>query len=208
MFLKLTNANKKVFTGIITDIGTVRSLTKTGDTRIEINTAFDVSSIDIGASICCSGACMTVIERSDNWFAIEASAETLSRTVLGSWTQGTKVNLERALKAGDEMGGHVVSGHVDGTAILTELKKEGNSLRLSFKTSNDLKGFIASKGSVTLNGVSLTVNEVQDDTFGINLITHTQNETTLGNISTGDIVNMEIDMLARYVARLLETEQT
>jgi len=208
MFLKLTNANKKVFTGIITDIGTVRSLTKTGDTRIEINTAFDVSSIDIGASICCSGACMTVIERSDNWFAIEASAETLSRTVLGSWTQGTKVNLERALKAGDEMGGHVVSGHVDGTAILTELKKEGNSLRLSFKTSNDLKGFIASKGSVTLNGVSLTVNEVQDDTFGINLITHTQNETTFGNISTGDIVNMEIDMLARYVARLLETEQT
>ncbi|MBC8268232.1 MAG: riboflavin synthase [Rhodospirillaceae bacterium] len=197
-----------MFTGIITDIGTVRSLVKTGDTRIEISTAFDVASIDIGASICCSGACMTVIERAEDWFGVEASAETLSKTVLGSWTQGTRVNLERALRAGDEMGGHVVSGHVDGTATLTDLEKEGDSLRLSFKTSNDLKGFIAPKGSITLDGVSLTVNEVDNDTFGVNLIAHTQKETTFGNISTGDIVNVEIDMLARYVARLLEIERS
>ena len=197
-----------MFTGIITDIGTVRSLVKTGDTRIEISTAFNVASINIGASICCSGACMTVTQRDEDWFAVEASAETLSKTVLGSWKQGTRINLERALKAGDEMGGHIVSGHVDGTATLVDLKSEGDSRRLSFQTSDELKGFIAPKGSVTLDGVSLTVNEVQDDTFGVNLIAHTQKETTFGNISPGDTVNVEIDMLARDVARLLEIEQT
>ncbi len=196
-----------MFTGIITDVGTVRSVSKNGDTRIEISTAFDVASIDIGASICCSGACMTVVERAEHWFGVDVSAESLSKTVLGAWKEGTKVNLERALKAGDEMGGHVVSGHVDGTATVTGLKEEGDSLRLSFKISNELKGFIAPKGSVTLDGVSLTVNEVDDDTFGVNLIAHTQAETTLGNISPGDVVNVEIDMLARYVARLLEIER-
>ncbi len=196
-----------MFTGIITDVGTVRRVSKNGDTRIEISTAFDVASIDIGASICCSGACMTVVERTDDWFGVDVSAESLSKTVLGSWKEGTKVNLERALKAGDEMGGHVVSGHVDGTAIVTGRTEEGDSLRLSFKISNELKGFIAPKGSVTLDGVSLTVNEVDDDTFGVNLIAHTQAETTLGNISPGDVVNVEIDMLARYVARLLEIER-
>lgn len=195
-----------MFTGIITDIGTVRSVTRNGDTRIEISTAYDVAGIDIGASICCSGACMTVIERRDDWFAVEVSAESLSKTVLGAWTPGSKVNLERSLKAGDEMGGHVVSGHVDGTATLTEMKEEGDSLRLSFKTNDQLKRFIAPKGSITLNGVSLTVNEVQDDTFGVNLIAHTQGVTTFGIISPGDIVNVEIDMLARYVARLLEKD--
>lgn len=197
-----------MFTGIITDIGTVRAITKAGDTRIEITTAYDVPSIDIGASICCCGACMTVIERSADWFAVEASAETLSKTVLGAWREGTRINLERPLKAGDEMGGHVVSGHVDGTASVTDVQKEGDSLRVSFKTSDDLKAFIAPKGSITLDGVSLTINEVQDDTFGVNLIAHTQKETTFGNISPGDIVNVEIDMLARYVARLLEIERT
>ncbi len=196
-----------MFTGIITDVGTVRSVSKNGDTRIEISTAFDVASIDIGASICCSGACMTVVERAEHWFGVDVSAESLSKTVLGAWKEGTKVNLELALKAGDEMGGHVVSGHVDGTATVTGLKEEGDSLRLSFKISNELKGFIAPKGSVTLDGVSLTVNEVDDDTFGVNLIAHTQAETTLGNISPGDVVNVEIDMLARYVARLLEIER-
>jgi riboflavin synthase len=196
-----------MFTGIISDIGTVRSVTKKGDTRIEISTAYDVASIDIGASICCSGACMTVIERADDWFAIEVSAESLSKTVLGSWTPGAKVNLERSLKAGDEMGGHIVSGHVDGTATLSEMKEQGDSHRLSFKTSDELMRFIAPKGSITLDGVSLTVNEVAADSFGINLIAHTQVETSLGNISSGDTVNVEIDMLARYVARLLEIEQ-
>ena len=197
-----------MFTGIITDVGTVRSIVKTGDTRIEITTRFDTGSIDIGASICCSGACMTVVEKRDDWFAVEASAETLSKTVLGAWAEGTRVNLERALKAGDEMGGHVVSGHVDGTAEITGLENEGDSLRVSFKIVDELKCFIAPKGSVTLNGVSLTVNEVDDDTFGVNLIAHTQVGTTLGNLSLGDVVNVEIDMLARYVARLLEIERS
>ena len=197
-----------MFTGIITDVGTVRSIVKTGDTRIEITTRFDTGSIDIGASICCSGACMTVVEKRDDWFAVEASAETLSKTVLGAWAEGTRVNLERALKAGDEMGGHVVSGHVDGTAEITGLENEGDSLRVSFKIVDELKCFIAPKGSVTLNGVSLTVNEVDDDTFGVNLIAHTQVGTTLGNFSLGDVVNVEIDMLARYVARLLEIERS
>ena len=197
-----------MFTGIITDVGTVRSIVKTGDTRIEITTRFDTGSIDIGASICCSGACMTVVEKRDDWFAVEASAETLSKTVLGTWAEGTRVNLERALKAGDEMGGHVVSGHVDGTAEITGLENEGDSLRVSFKIVDELKCFIAPKGSVTLNGVSLTVNEVDDDTFGVNLIAHTQVGTTLRNLSLGDVVNVEIDMLARYVARLLEIERS
>ena len=197
-----------MFTGIITDIGTIRSIEKKGDTRIEITTRFDTASINIGASICCSGACMTVVERKDDWFAVEASAETLSKTVLGSWAEGTRINLERALKAGDEMGGHVVSGYVDGTAEITGLENEGDSLRVSFKIIDELKCFIAPKGSVTLNGVSLTVNEVDNDTFGVNLIAHTQAETTLGNLALGDVVNVEIDMLARYVARLLEIERS
>ena len=197
-----------MFTGIITDIGTVRALEKKGDTRIEINTRFDTASINIGASICCSGACMTVIEKRDEWFAVEASGETLSKTVLGSWTLDTPVNLERALKVGDEMGGHVVSGHVDGTALVTDVHKEGYSLRVNFKTDDTLKRFIAPKGSVTLNGVSLTVNEVEGNSFGVNLVPHTQVETTLGKLSTGEMINVEIDMLARYVARLLETEHS
>jgi len=195
-----------MFTGIITDIGTVRGVTQNGDTRIEIGTAFDVASIDIGASICCAGACMTVVEREADWFAIEVSAESLSKTVLGSWGQGTRVNLERSLKAGDEMGGHIVSGHVDGVATVTALQEEGDSLRVSFKVKDELKRFIAPKGSLTLDGVSLTVNEAQGGTFGVNLIAHTQQQTTFGNISLGDIVNVEIDMLARYVARLLEKD--
>ena len=195
-----------MFTGIITDIGKVRALEKKGDTRIEITTGIDTTSINIGASICCSGVCMTVIERQDSWFAVEASSETLSKTVLDSWIQDTPVNLERALKVGDEMGGHVVSGHVDGTAQVTDVYEEGASLRVKFKTDKILKRFVAPKGSVTLNGVSLTVNEVEVDIFGVNLISHTRVETTLGELSIGEMVNVEIDMLARYVARLLESE--
>ena len=197
-----------MFTGIITDIGTVRALEKKGDTRIEITTRIDTTSINIGASICCSGVCMTVIERQDDWFAVEASGETISKTVLGSWALDTLINLERALKVGDEMGGHVVSGHVDGTAQVTDIFKEGKSLRINFKTTDILKRFVAPKGSVTLNGVSLTVNEVKGNSFGVNLISHTQIETTLGKLSTGEMINVEIDMLARYVARLLENEHS
>jgi riboflavin synthase len=193
-----------LFTGIITDIGTVRAFEKKGDTRIEITSRIDTASINIGASICCSGVCLTVIERQDDWFAVEASGETLSKTVLGSWSLDTPVNLERALKVGDEMGGHVVSGHVDGTAQVTNIYREGESLRVSFKTDDILRRFVAPKGSVTLNGVSLTVNEVEGNSFGVNLISHTQVETTLGKLSTEEMVNVEIDMLARYVARLLE----
>ncbi len=193
-----------MFTGIITDVGSIRAITKAGDTRIEINTSYDTAGIELGASICCSGACMTVIETGPDWYAVEASAETLSKTTLGSWAVGSAVNLERALKAGDELGGHIVSGHVDGTATVVDTRNEGDSLRVTFTAPEALQQFVAAKGSVTLDGVSLTVNEVEGAAFGVNLIAHTQNATTLGKLSPGSIVNMEIDMLARYVARLLE----
>lgn len=197
-----------MFTGIITDIGKVRLLENKGDMRIEITSKIDTDLLNIGASICCSGVCLTVIERQDGWFAVEASSETLSKTILGSWELNTLVNLERALKVGDEMGGHIVSGHVDGIAQVKEIRKEGDSLRVSFITDDLLKRYIAPKGSVTLNGVSLTVNEVEGNCFGINLISHTQVETTLGALSKGESVNLEIDMLARYVARLLEIKNS
>ncbi|BDW88899.1 MAG: riboflavin synthase [Thalassospira sp.] len=192
-----------MFTGIITDIATVRAIKKTGDTRFEFTTSFDTSKIVLGASIACNGACMTVIETGDDWFAIEASAESLSRTTLGDLVVGSKVNLEQATRVGDELGGHIVSGHVDGVATLTKRVPEGDSLRLTFEVPEAFAKYIASKGSVTLEGVSLTVNEVDGNTFGINLIPHTQNETTLGSKQPGDRINFEIDMLARYVARML-----
>jgi len=195
-----------MFTGIITDVGHIRSITTDGDTRLEIATSYDTETIDIGASICHSGACMTVIEKGPGWYAISASNETLSKTTLGSWQEGTEVNLERALKAGDELGGHIVSGHVDGRARVVKTEKEGDSLRVTFKMPQNLKLFIASKGSVAIDGVSLTVNEVNDDEFGVNLIEHTQSVTTLGKMKVGDDVNVEIDMLARYVSRLLEKD--
>ncbi|WP_336232733.1 riboflavin synthase [Thalassospira sp. CH_XMU1458] len=192
-----------MFTGIITDIATVRAIKKTGDTRFEFTTSFDTSKIVLGASIACNGACMTVIETGGDWFAIEASAESLSRTTLGDLVVGSKVNLEQATRVGDELGGHIVSGHVDGVATLTKRVPEGDSLRLTFEVPEAFAKYIASKGSVTLEGVSLTVNEVDGNTFGINLIPHTQNETTLGSKKPGDRINFEIDMLARYVARML-----
>lgn len=192
-----------MFTGIITDIATVRAIKKTGDTRFEFTTSFDTSKIVLGASIACNGACMTVIETGDDWFAIEASAESLSRTTLGDLVVGSKVNLEQATRVGDELGGHIVSGHVDGVATLTKRVPEGDSLRLTFEVPETFSKYIASKGSITLEGVSLTVNEVDGNTFGINLIPHTQTETTLGSKQPGDRINFEIDMLARYVARML-----
>ncbi|MFN4088462.1 MAG: riboflavin synthase [Alphaproteobacteria bacterium] len=197
-----------MFTGIITDVGRVRAVVPGGDTRFEIATAFDTAAIAIGASIACSGPCLTVVEKGPGWFAVDASAETLSRTTLGTWREGTRVNLERALRLGDELGGHLVSGHVDGVAEVTGRRSEGDSLRLSFRPPAELMPFIAGKGSATIEGVSLTVNEVEGDRFGVNLIPHTQTETTLGSLAPGDRVNMEIDMLARYVARLMENGQT
>lgn len=193
-----------MFTGIITDVGTVRDIQRPGDTRFEITTAYDSAGIDIGASISCSGACLTVIDKGPGWFAVEISAETLSRTTLGRWQIGSPVNLERALKAGDELGGHVVSGHVDGVAHVISIDPEGDSLRFVFEVPPDVEPFIASKGSVTVDGVSLTVNEVDGSRFGINIIPHTRQVTNFGGLKVGDAVNVEIDMLARYVARLLE----
>ena len=200
-----------MFTGIVTDIGTIAKITQTGDTRFDVLTAYDTDTIDLGASISHSGVCLTVIEKGKgtdgDWFAVEASKETLDVTSAGTWQEGTKLNLERALKMGDELGGHIVSGHVDGLAEITAITPEGDSQRYSFKTTPEIMPFIAPKGSVTLDGTSLTVNEVEGLTFGVNLIPHTQEVTTWGLSQVGDIVNLEIDVLSRYVARLKQAEE-
>ena len=191
-----------MFTGIVTHIGSVRQIIKGGDTRLEITVPFETGDLDIGASVACSGACMTVIEKGADWFAISVSGESLAKTTLGRWHRGTAVNLERALTAGDEMGGHIVSGHVDGVGALLSMAREGDSTRMTFEAPGSLRQFIASKGSITIDGISLTVNDVGPATFDINVIPHTQVITTLGERQVGDAVNLEIDMLARYVARL------
>lgn len=201
-----------MFTGIITDIGEVLAVEQRGDLRARIGTGYAVNGIDIGASIACDGVCLTVIAKGTDprgWFDVEISAETLSRTNLGGgWGIGHRVNLERALKVGDELGGHIVSGHVDGVATVVGLRPEGDSLRVTFRAPRDLAGFIAPKGSVALNGTSLTVNEVEGTDFGINFIPHTQKATTWGGVALGDRVNLEIDTLARYVARLRDWAAT
>lgn len=192
-----------MFTGIITDLGKIRAIEKRGDTRIEIETSYDTDDIDIGASIACSGPCLTVIEKGRGWFAIEASTETLDKTALGDWAVGTTVNLERAMRIGDELGGHIVSGHVDAVARIVDMQPEGDSVRFTFEAPQAFAKYIAPKGSVCLDGVSLTVNEVQGNRFGVNIISHTQGETTFGSRQVGDRINMEIDTIARYVARIL-----
>lgn len=192
-----------MFTGIVTDLGKIRAIEKRGDTRIEIETSYDTDDIDIGASIACSGPCLTVIEKGRGWFAIEASAETLDKTALGDWAVGTTVNLERAMRIGDELGGHIVSGHVDAVARIVDMQPEGDSVRFTFEAPQAFAKYIAPKGSVCLDGVSLTVNEVQGNRFGVNIISHTQGETTFGSRQVGDRINMEIDTIARYVARIL-----
>jgi riboflavin synthase len=194
-----------MFTGIITDVGRVRAIQHADDGRLEITTAFETATIDIGASVACSGCCLTVVEKGPDWLAFEASGETRRLTTLGAWDTGTAVNLERALKAGDELGGHIVSGHVDGIADLIDREAAGESVILTFQAPEALAPFIAAKGSVTLDGVSLTVNTVQGRDFTVNIIPHTQDHTTLGNLAVGGAVNLEIDMLARYVARLMQT---
>jgi riboflavin synthase len=194
-----------MFTGIVTDIGTVLELEQKGDLRARIGTRYDISGIDIGASIACDGVCLTVIALGaapQNWFDVQISAESISKTNIGGWGVGKRLNLERALKVGDELGGHIVSGHVDGLTEVVGLRREGDSTRVTFRAPHSLAGFIAPKGSVALNGTSLTVNEVDGTDFGINFIPHTQAATTWGDVALGDRVNLEIDTMARYVARL------
>lgn len=193
-----------MFTGIVTDVGRVLAVERPGDLRARIGTAYDTGRIDIGASISCDGVCLTVVALGEGWFDVQVSAETVSKTNLGGWAPGKRINLERALKVGDELGGHIVSGHVDGLATVTGLRVEGESLRVTFRAPDALAGFIAPKGSVCLNGTSLTVNEVEGASFGVNLIPHTQAVTTWDEVAVGDAVNLEIDTLARYVARLRE----
>jgi riboflavin synthase len=199
-----------MFTGIISDIGMVMTLEKRGDTRVRISTSYMPETIDIGASICCDGVCLTVVEKGGRetgpWFDVDASAETFSKTNLGSWKTGTLVNLERALKVGDELGGHIVSGHVDGVGRIESITPEGDSKRFVFSVPDSIKPYLAPKGSIAINGVSLTVNEVDDlpggTRFGINVIPHTAKWTSFGSAEVGDSVNLEIDVLARYVSRL------
>jgi riboflavin synthase len=195
-----------MFTGIVTDIGRVRAIKDTNrDRRFEITTAYDLATIDIGASIAHSGCCLTVVEKGDDWFAVEVSAESLSLTTLSQWSVGARINLERATKVGDELGGHIVSGHVDGLGEVLSVRLEGGSHRLEVRAPKPLHRYIAHKGSIALEGVSLTVNAVHDDVFGVNIIPHTWDVTTLGQIVVGSRVNLEIDMLARYAARWQET---
>lgn len=193
-----------MFTGIITDLGRVGAIAQSGDMRARIETGYDTSGIDLGASIASDGVCLTVVDLGPGWYDVDISAETLSKTNLGDWTVGRRVNLERALKVGDELGGHIVSGHVDGVAEVVAVKGEGDSTRVRLRAPAHLARFIAPKGSVALNGTSLTVNEVEGEVFGVNLISHTKAVTNWGEVRVGDRVNLEIDTLARYVARLNE----
>jgi len=195
-----------MFTGITTDLGQVRRIDRAADARFVFETAYDPDTIAIGASISCSGACLTVVEKEPGCFAADVSGETLSKTTLGGWQAGTPVNFERALRLGDELGGHMVSGHVDAVAAVRERSGEGGSIRLTVAAPRALMRFIAPKGSVVLDGVSLTVNEVEDSRFTVNIVPHTARVTTLGACQDGTRVNLEIDMLARYVQRLLATE--
>ncbi|ARE82699.1 riboflavin synthase [Roseovarius mucosus] len=193
-----------MFTGIITDVGRIEAVEHRGDLRARIGTGYDTGRIDIGASIACDGVCLTVVALGAGWFDVDISAETLSKTNLSGWAEGRRVNLERALRVGDELGGHIVSGHIDGLAEVVSLRDEGDSTRVTLRAPQALARFIAPKGSVALNGTSLTVNEVEGCDFGINFIPHTKSVTTWGDVAMGDMVNLEIDTLARYVARLAE----
>ena len=200
-----------MFTGIVTDVGEITALTpggQAGDRKFVVRTGHDMSPIAMGASIACSGCCLTVVEKGADWFAVEVSGETLDKTHLGDWRQGQRINLELSLKLGDELGGHLVYGHVDGVGKIVSMTPEGGSVRFVFEAPGDIARFIASKGSIAVDGISLTVNEVEGNRFGINIISHTQAVTTLGTARPGQRVNLEVDMLARYVQRLLEHGKT
>ncbi len=193
-----------MFSGIVTDVGRVRSVAETagGGLRLEIGTAYDTDTVALGASIACSGPCLTVVDKGPGWFAVDVSRETADRTTLGDWRAGSGVNLERALALGDELGGHLVTGHIDGVALVEGAEREGESLRLTIRCPAEFSRFVASKGSVALDGVSLTVNEVAGDVFGINLIPHTLAATTFQECAAGRRLNLEVDLIARYLARL------
>ncbi len=195
-----------MFTGIITDIGTVTKAEQRGDMRLTIACGYNMDGVDIGASIACSGVCLTVVEKGSGWFAVDASAETINCTAQGQWNEGRKLNLERALKVGDELGGHIVTGHVDGVGEILSYEAEGDSHRLAIRVPSDIAPFVAAKGSITIDGVSLTVNNVEDadgkTTIGLNIIPHTASVTTLGTLAAKQAVNLEIDVLARYLKRM------
>ncbi|OFW98907.1 MAG: riboflavin synthase subunit alpha [Alphaproteobacteria bacterium RIFCSPHIGHO2_12_FULL_66_14] len=196
-----------MFTGIVTDIGEITAVTpggQAGDRRFVVRTKHDMKPVAIGASIACSGCCLTVVEKDGDWFAVEVSGESLAKTHLGNWSVGSRINLELSLKVGDELGGHLVYGHIDGVGTVVSMTPEGGSVRFVFEAPGDLACFVATKGSVAIDGISLTVNEVAGNRFGVNVISHTQAVTTLGQAKIGQRVNLEVDMLARYVARLLE----
>ena len=196
-----------MFTGIITDVGTIESVELRGDLRARIATAYDTAGVAIGASIACSGACLTVVDKGPGWFAVDISGETQAKTARGLWAAGTPLNLERALKVGDELGGHIVTGHVDAVATVVETRAEGDSWRVSFEAPASVAPYIAPKGSICLDGVSLTVNEVTGTSeggvrFGVNVIPHTAQATTFGTLAVGREINLEIDVLARYLGRM------
>ena len=195
-----------MFTGIVTDLGEILELEQKGDLRARIKTNYDTAGITFGASIACDGICLTAVDFGDDWFDVEISSETVSKTIIGAglWKVGHTINLERSLKVGDELGGHIVSGHVDGIAKVTSINDEGDSTRFVFEAPSELARFIAPKGSVALNGTSLTVNEVESNTFGVNLVPHTKKVTSWGKTQVNEPINLEIDTLARYVARLAE----
>jgi len=197
-----------MFTGIVTDVGTVRSAEQRGDLRLVIGTSYDLDTIDLGASISCSGVCLTVVDKGEDWFAVDVSGETVSKTAVDHWREGAKLNLERALRLGDELGGHIVTGHVDSVAQVIGTCPEGDSVRIGISVPKALAPMIAPKGSVTLDGVSLTVNEMREAEdgsthFAVNIIPHTAQHTTLGALSQGQQLNVEVDVLARYIDRML-----
>ena len=202
-----------MFTGIVTDIGRIEAVEPRGDLRVRIGCGYDMADVDLGASIACSGVCLTVVDKGEGWFAVDVSAETQSRTAPGMWAQGCRLNLERALKLGDELGGHIVTGHVDGVGTVVETKAEGDSTRLTLEAGAELAPYLVEKGSVALDGVSLTLNEVEtlpggSVRFGLNVIPHTAAQTTFGAVAAGARVNIEIDILARYIGRMLELRGT
>ena len=199
-----------MFTGIVTDVGTVRSADQRGDLRLQIATGYDMATVDLGASIACSGVCLTVVDKGEDWFAVDVSAETQSRTAADLWREGARLNLERSLRLGDELGGHIVTGHVDAVATIVGTSQDGDSLRLGVSVPQALGPMIAEKGSIALDGVSLTVNEVREAEdgathFDVNLIPHTSQQTTLGGAALGRQLNVEIDVLARYIDRMMAT---
>jgi len=192
-----------MFTGIVTDVGTVRSAEQRGDLRLVIGTSYDLDTVDLGASISCSGVCLTVVDKGDDWFAVDVSGETVSKSAADRWREGAKLNLERALRLGDELGGHIVTGHVDAVAEVVDTQADGDSMRVEVGLPRDLAPMIAPKGSVTLDGVSLTVNDVRENSFSVNIIPHTAQHTTLGTLKADQQLNVEVDVLARYIDRML-----